>query len=91
MQSLNIMFGRRGVVLCSCLLVASLAVAPDKGGDQLGFNPGFGTVGISFGNSSRHDGLRFNWRDSDLELINGVNVTLWRAADELTGTVNAHF
>ena len=33
--------------------------------------------GLSFGNSSEFTGLRFNFRDSRVKRITGVNVTLW--------------
>ena len=50
------------------------------------------TWGICFGNSPRFNGLRFNIADEKLELINGVNITLWKANDkdnkEAGGTVN---
>src|SRR5512135_524483 len=36
------------------------------------------TWGLSFGNSRNFTGLRFNFRDSRVERITGVNVTLWR-------------
>ncbi len=36
------------------------------------------TWGISFGNSKHFSGLRFNYRDSQVKRINGVNVTLWQ-------------
>ena len=34
--------------------------------------------GISIGNSRGVDGLRLNFRDDDLEWVNGINFTLWR-------------
>jgi hypothetical protein len=37
--------------------------------------------GLSFGNSKRFNGLRLNLRDSQVEEINGANITLWRAKD----------
>jgi hypothetical protein len=50
------------------------------------------TWGVCFGNSPRFNGLRFNIADEKLELINGVNITLWKANDkndkEASGTVN---
>ncbi|MGB2988807.1 MAG: hypothetical protein WBC98_02515, partial [Candidatus Zixiibacteriota bacterium] len=33
--------------------------------------------GISFGNSKKFDGLRFNLVDKDVEKINGINLTFW--------------
>ena len=70
-------------------ITASLAQAQDdteKNGSA--FNIGVGNSGLSFGNSPRHNGLRFNWRDSNLEEINGFNFTIWKPAEELSGTVN---
>jgi hypothetical protein len=34
--------------------------------------------GISFGNSKEFSGLRFNFRDSQVKRITGINVTLWQ-------------
>ncbi len=34
--------------------------------------------GISFGNSREFTGLRFNFRDSRVRRISGINVTLWQ-------------
>ena len=43
---------------------------------------------ISIGNYPRVDGLRLNFRDRDLELVRGVNVTIWTPRDEpYEGTV----
>ena len=36
------------------------------------------TWGLSFGNSKEFSGLRFNFRDSRVRRIRGVNVTLWQ-------------
>jgi hypothetical protein len=46
--------------------------------------------GLSFGNSTRFDGLRFNIIDKDVDKINGMNVNVWGAKDDdrQTGTVN---
>jgi hypothetical protein len=44
--------------------------------------------GISFGNSARFTGLRINFRDAGLDLINGINLTLWKPDRPITGTVN---
>ena len=35
-------------------------------------------LGPSFGNSKTFSGLRFNFRDSQVKRISGVNVTFWR-------------
>lgn len=34
--------------------------------------------GISFGNSKRINGLRINLQDRNVELVNGINATLWK-------------
>jgi hypothetical protein len=44
--------------------------------------------GISFGNAPRVTGIRINVQDADLERVNGVNVTLWKPRDPITGTIN---
>jgi hypothetical protein len=44
--------------------------------------------GLSFGNSQRVNGLRFNWSDAGLEQINGINITLWKPEKPMTGTIN---
>ncbi len=46
--------------------------------------------GIGFGNLHRFTGLRFNFRDKNVEKISGVNVTVWqpKGEDEQTGTMN---
>ncbi len=37
------------------------------------------TWGISFGNSRNFNGFRFNYRDCNVETVNGFNFTLWEA------------
>lgn len=46
--------------------------------------------GIGFGNLPVFTGLRFNYRDKNVEKINGINVSIWQPKDEddQTGTVN---
>src|SRR5881296_4403021 len=44
--------------------------------------------GLSFGNAPRVNGIRLNVQDAELERVNGVNVTLWKPREPLTGTVN---
>lgn len=46
--------------------------------------------GLSFGNSTRFDGIRFNLIDKDIDKINGINFNAWGAKDDSrhTGTVN---
>jgi len=38
--------------------------------------------GISFGNSKNFTGLRFNFRDSQVREINGVNITFWQPEED---------
>jgi hypothetical protein len=45
-------------------------------------------TGLSFGNSTRHNGLRLNLKDHALDRINGVNVTLWTPGENVGGRVN---
>jgi hypothetical protein len=40
------------------------------------------TWGLSFGNSSEFTGLRFNFRDSKVVRITGVNITFWMPAKD---------
>lgn len=44
--------------------------------------------GISFGNSKSFNGLRFNYRDCDVETINGLNFTLWESKSIINSEVN---
>ncbi|MFZ5971691.1 MAG: hypothetical protein ACOYXA_08855 [Bacteroidota bacterium] len=57
------------------------------------FGQGFGIPskrgGIGFGNLSHFTGIRFNFKNRDVERINGVNVTVWQGNEEdQSGTVN---
>jgi hypothetical protein len=47
-------------------------------------------AGIGFGNLPVFTGLRFNFRDKNVEKVNGINVTVWQPKNEedQTGTVN---
>ena len=44
-------------------------------------------VGISMGDSREVTGLRINWRDTRLERVDGVNLTVWKVAKSSHGTV----
>jgi hypothetical protein len=46
------------------------------------------TWGISFGNSTNFNGIRFNYRDCDVETINGFNFTLWEGKSIVDSEVN---
>ena len=41
--------------------------------------------GIGFGNSKRFTGIRFNFRDSGVERVDGINFTLWQPRDQERG------
>ena len=43
--------------------------------------------GISFGNSRQFTGLRFNFMDSDVERVTGVNITFYKAHDNKNAVV----
>ena len=43
--------------------------------------------GLSFGNSTEFSGLRFNWRDHDLQRIDGITVSFWAPDKHPTGTI----
>jgi len=42
------------------------------------FDIGLNNTGISFGNSSYFNGIRFNFVDCGIEEINGINITFWQ-------------
>ena len=44
--------------------------------------------GLDFGNARRITGIRLNVQDADLDRVNGINVTLWKPREPLSGTVN---
>jgi hypothetical protein len=46
--------------------------------------------GLSFGNSTKFNGIRFNIIDKDIEKINGINISVWgnKESERQTGTVN---
>ena len=46
------------------------------------------TWGISFGNSTNFSGFRVNYRDCDVETVNGFNFTLWEAKSVTDSEVN---
>jgi len=48
---------------------------PESNGRAFSFP--FGKAGISIGNSYTFNGIRFNFADSNVQRINGLNLTLW--------------
>jgi hypothetical protein len=45
-------------------------------------------AGLSIGNSKEFNGLRLNFRDKNVEQINGVNLTLWKSNQNKDAVVN---
>ncbi|KPL13366.1 MAG: hypothetical protein AMS26_14790, partial [Bacteroides sp. SM23_62] len=43
--------------------------------------------GVSFGNSKEFTGLRFNFRDSQVRRVTGINITLWTPRKDNTEAV----
>lgn len=67
------------------LTVASAALSPDVSAQSRGAPVRYI---ISIGNHPRVDGIRLNYRDVDLELVRGANVTIWTPYDDdFSGTV----
>src|SRR6185369_11627206 len=71
------------------LLVPATLRAQDDRPSQPDTTPGHGLLnlgvhhtGISLGNSARWTGLRVNFRDRGVEHIDGINLTLWKAAKD---------
>ncbi len=71
------------LVVCSALVSAPRAVCSQERGVKLAV----GDVGIGIGDVPRLDGLRLNFRDRDLNLVRGMNVTIWTPHDEADGVV----
>lgn len=42
---------------------------------------------LSIGNSKNHNGLRLNFRDKDVESVNGVNLTIWKSKGNNSSTI----
>jgi hypothetical protein len=63
--------------ICSTVFSQGLGIPSKKGG-------------IGFGNLHHFAGLRFNFRDKNVEKITGVNVTVWQPKDDedQTGVMN---
>jgi hypothetical protein len=62
---------------------------PDRDrGDRRSLDIGANGVGLSIGDSRRWTGLRMNYRDSRLDEVNGVNLTLWYPHEDGAGDVN---
>jgi hypothetical protein len=57
------------------------------GAQEPGLKLAVGDVGLGIGDVPRLDGLRLNFRDRHLELIRGVNVTVWSPHRDPEGVV----
>lgn len=69
-----------GVVVATSLR-AQTPVATAPAGDRPTRAP------ISIGNYPDVAGLRFNFRDRNLERVRGMNLTIWQPHEPVTGTV----
>ena len=56
--------------------------------DRRSLDLGVNGVGLSIGDSRRWTGLRMNYRDSRLDEVKGVNLTLWYPHENGAGDVN---
>jgi len=64
-----------------------LPAAAQSDSGSVGLTPG--GYGVALGHAPRVNGLRINWSDRELERVNGVNLTLWRASGQgVGGSVN---
>ena len=45
-------------------------------------NLGVNNTGLSIGNSARWNGIRINFRDRGVQRLNGINLSIWKAANE---------
>lgn len=70
------------------LLLASLLLLPNPArGQERGIKIAVGDVGLGIGDVRRLDGLRLNFRDRDLELVRGINATMWTPYERAEGMV----
>ena len=83
-------------VFLVCLLCAGLAQAneipaeeytPSKGCCR-SLDLGVNGYGISFGNSARWSGLRFNLVDRRVERVTGINLTFWKPGRNPDAVIN---
>jgi hypothetical protein len=78
----------RRLTLAAILIFASTSIVYPQSRCGRGLNLTIGCTGISFGDSERINGLRFNWSDGSLDVINGVNISFWRPERRVRGTIN---
>src|SRR5258708_29642484 len=68
-------------------LVTALLLALPVGMRAQGLDLTVNHVGIAIGDVPRVTGLRINYRDRNLEWVDGVNVTIWSPYGDGSGTV----
>ncbi len=74
---------RRLALPLAALFAGALALSPAQAQDDERGESGTPVRKvISIGNYPRVDGLRLNFRDRDLELVRGVNLTIWKPYDD---------
>jgi hypothetical protein len=74
---------------CWCLLfILLIMLSTDRQSYAQALNIPFKEAGISFGNSKVFNGLRLNFRDRQVEKINGLNITFWKAKENEEAKVN---
>jgi hypothetical protein len=73
-DTMRLRFIRKPASIAALFLIA-VAFAPSLYAQSLDIPSK--TWGISFGNSKSFTGLRFNFRDYQVERVTGVNFTLW--------------
>src|SRR6476659_2590594 len=69
------------------ITIALLFVLPAFTGYAQGLDLTVNHVGIAIGDVPRVTGLRLNYRDRNLEWVNGINATIWSPYGEGSGTV----
>jgi len=74
--------------LAGLLLVIPTALSAQKPAGHWHIGLAYHDNGITIGNAARTNGLRLNFEDIDLDRVNGINVTIWKAAEPMSGTVN---
>ncbi len=79
---------RYRVPLVSALLAAASLVGftPRRAAAQ-GLKLAVGDVGLGIGDVPRLDGVRLNFRDRNLELVRGINATIWNPYEDAHGVV----
>jgi hypothetical protein len=70
------------------LVIAIVFISGNAFSQGLGIPSKYG--GIGFGNLSKFTGIRFNFKDTNVETINGINTTIWQPKGDADqrGTVN---